>query len=135
MDRKGSVSRLTAQTSYPPSSTLPPWELPSLPQVPYLDRSSAPLSDAERRALPSLWATRVKAMPGTMSSRTSRKRSDGRNRTRSISKERRRRKAVPELETAPLASRMKTAFKDMFKKDPIDESRFERIESRHWTDD
>ncbi|KAK4937172.1 hypothetical protein LTR66_002558 [Elasticomyces elasticus] len=215
MDSNNSLSDRALPVRSPSTSTLPPWELLSLPRVPYLDPSSTPLSDAEKRDLPSLWATRLstassarpklgtdapsgpcslspifptsrsfprnatddfapslppaltshahpslttratapqsesttsassttvtspqnKGISGTMSGRTSRKRSDGRNQTQSISKEGCRRKASPELEIAPLASRMKTAFKDVFKRDPIDESRFERIESRHWTDD
>jgi hypothetical protein len=29
----------------------------------------------------------------------------------------------------------KSALKDMFKRDPVDESKFERISDRHWTDE
>ncbi|KAM0695589.1 hypothetical protein Q7P36_004070 [Cladosporium allicinum] len=36
---------------------------------------------------------------------------------------------------AGLGKRFKSAFRDIFKKDPIDESQFERISDRHWTDE
>ncbi|KAL2358935.1 hypothetical protein BJ546DRAFT_33028 [Cryomyces antarcticus] len=34
----------------------------------------------------------------------------------------------------PLPHRFKTALKDIFKKDPIDESKFEDIDNKHWTE-
>ncbi|KAK3626202.1 hypothetical protein LTR56_019990 [Elasticomyces elasticus] len=37
----------------------PPWEQRSIAQVPYVAASSPALSDAERNALPDLWATRL----------------------------------------------------------------------------
>ena len=48
----------TADT-YHNITTVPPWEKEDIAQVPYMDSSSPSLSDAEREALPALWAART----------------------------------------------------------------------------
>lgn len=35
----------------------------------------------------------------------------------------------------PFSRRFKNAFKGMFKRDPLDETRFERIKGRHWSEE
>ena len=35
----------------------------------------------------------------------------------------------------PFGRRWKLVFKDMFTRDPVDDSQFETIEDRHWTDE
>ena len=54
--------RTNSNDDYDPCSgmnTLPPWEKGNIAQVPYLDATSASLSNAEREALPSLWAVQT----------------------------------------------------------------------------
>lgn len=41
----------------------------------------------------------------------------------------------PEPTNKGFGQRFKAALKDMFKRDPVDENDFERIEDRHWADD
>jgi hypothetical protein len=36
---------------------------------------------------------------------------------------------------AGLGKRLKSAFRDIFKRNPVDDSQFERISDRHWTED
>ena len=76
-----------------------------------------------------------KALPGTMSSRASRNRSASRSQGKSRSREHRSGHPQSKEDQNGLGKRFKSAFRDMFKKDPIDESQFERISDRHWTDE
>jgi len=55
---------------------VPPWERPNLAQVPHVGGSAPCLSDAEKSALPSLWATRSNTPRGP-AVRTPTQRSDG----------------------------------------------------------
>lgn len=76
--------------------------------------------------------TSVTAMPGTMSAR---ERSPSRRRVqRSASVD-----PTSPVDRKPdgpsFGKRLKLAFRDMFKKDPVDEANLERIEDRHWTED
>lgn len=77
----------------------------------------------------------TKALPGTMSSRASRNRSASQSQTKSRTRENRSGHSQAKEDQAGLGKRFKSAFRDIFKKDPIDESQFERISDRHWTDD
>lgn len=206
---------------------VPPWEKDHIAQVPYMDSASPELSNAEREALPSLWATRtttlttsrprletssqhsrstshfrvdspdeswrmrtpltappplppapyetpiyippgpksapsppsfvkasstppdslsqasrstsasiisghhprpiITALPGTMSTRTAPKSPSSRIRTEGAGREIRKRKTR--------RGRWIAALKDLFSSDPVDETQFERIEDKHWTDD
>jgi hypothetical protein len=88
------------------------------------DASSAAVSPPAAHAV-------LTALPGTMSSRDrkeARSRTRGSHHTRSESKH-------SKAESVSFGSRFKAAFKDMFKRNPIDETQFERIEDRHWTDE
>lgn len=206
MDRHGSVSSVNSAPSRDTLKQRPPWEVPALPQVPYMAASAQPLSTPERQALPSLWATRtsnasslrpvhepgplaptspkeslwlpsgyntprrpptppstrgstfrsesapavpayersytppsserkrpVVALPGTMSSRSVPSQSPARSRDASSTRKQSRRCRQRE-DTVPLSRRLRTAMKDLFRKDPVDENQFERIEDRHWTE-
>jgi hypothetical protein len=76
---------------------------------------------------------RSKVLPGTMSSQASTVR-DG-SRTRSIQAQDRASTARSQSEQRPMGKRLTSAFRDMFKKEPVDENRFERISDRHWSEE
>jgi hypothetical protein len=76
-----------------------------------------------------------KALPGTMSSRASRNRSASQSRPKPGAREHRSDRQQSKHDQAGLGKRFKSAFRDIFKKDPVDDSQFERISDRHWTDD
>jgi hypothetical protein len=76
-----------------------------------------------------------KAMPGTMSSRTSRNRPASHNKVKPGSREHRTDRTQVKHSQVRLGKRLKRAIRDIFKKDPVEDSRFERISERHWTDD
>lgn len=75
-----------------------------------------------------------KALPGTMSSRSSRNRSASHSRSKSGRDCRSGRQHTKQDQNG-LGQRFKSAFRDMFKKDPVDESQLERISDRHWTEE
>lgn len=71
------------------------------------------------------------AIPGTMSARmghSSKNRKKPSNRDRGASDH-------LKSESAGFGKRVKSAFKDIFSRNPIDESQFETIEERHWTEE
>lgn len=70
----------------------------------------------------------ITAMPGTMSARE-KSRSPHRI---SASEDQR---ATEEQEHISISKRFRLVLRDMFKRTPVDESNFERIEGRHWADD
>lgn len=76
-----------------------------------------------------------KALPGTMSSRAVRNRSASHNRAKSLGRDNRTTRPQSKQDQTGLGKRFKSAFRDMFKKDPVDESQLERISDRHWTDE
>jgi len=76
-----------------------------------------------------------KALPGTMSSRASRNRSASHHGTKSGPRENRIDHHQAKQDQIGLGKRFKSAFRDIFKKDPVDDSQFERISDRHWTDE
>jgi hypothetical protein len=100
------------------------------PTLPAYERTYTPPPSAEK--LP------VIAMSGTMSSRpirATRSQSPGGSRLRSMSNKANRRKQEHQRpKTTPFGSRLRSAMRDMFKRDPVDETSFERIEDRHWTE-
>lgn len=75
-----------------------------------------------------------KALPGTMSSRASRKHSATHSRSKSGRDSRSDRQQAKQGQDG-LGQRFKSAFRDIFKKDAVDESQFERISDRHWTEE
>lgn len=76
---------------------------------------------------------RVVAIPGTMSSRGSAPRSS-KSRTRSSGRQDTG-TPVRGKHSRSLSKRVKTAFHDIFQRNPVDESAFESIDRPHWTDD
>ncbi|KAK3676949.1 hypothetical protein LTR78_003154 [Recurvomyces mirabilis] len=72
------------------------------------------------------------ALPGTMASRSrtpSRTRVKPRTRARSAT-----RRETPE-QHVKLGKRFRTVFKDMFKRNVVDESQYEALKDRHWTEE
>jgi hypothetical protein len=114
---------------------------PTQPHVPHVHHAPPTPPESESRSLRSASASppinpATKALPGTMSSRASRNRSASQSQVKPRTKEHR--SSHPESskeDQAGLGKRFKSAFRDIFKKNPIDESQFERISDRHWTDE
>jgi hypothetical protein len=105
------------------------------PQVPPTPPDS--VSRSSLRSASSSPPTRPvsKALPGTMSSRTSRNRSASRNRKRAGGREHGYDHQQIDNDQTGIGKRLKSVFRDMFKKDPVDDTQFERIADRHWTDE
>lgn len=74
----------------------------------------------------------AQALPGTMSSRMSRAQPPRPSKPRMASHEPGRSDG---FERKPISKRFTSAFRGIFKKDPVDESQLERISDRHWTDE
>lgn len=111
------------------ASQPPPKHLPQAPPTPpdSVSRTSFRSASASPPVRP-----KSKAMPGTMSSRN---RSASISRGKSSGRERRSAQSEDKENQSGLGKRFKSAFRDIFKKDPVDESQFERIADRHWTDE
>ena len=76
---------------------------------------------------------RSQALPGTMSSQASTVR--GSSRPRSPEAYDRTPMTRSRSEQRPISKRLTSAFRDIFKKEPLDESGFERISDRHWSEE
>jgi hypothetical protein len=76
-----------------------------------------------------------KALPGTMSSREGHSQSAPVNKTKATGCERWPGRRQAKQDQTGLGKRVKSAFRDIFRKDPVDDSQFERISDRHWTDE
>ncbi|KAF2770699.1 hypothetical protein EJ03DRAFT_350278 [Teratosphaeria nubilosa] len=115
--------------SYAPTTSYGPMPTGSYHQKPPLTPPDSFDSDLPKQ-LPQDSPPKFMAMPGTMSSRSA----APVRRTRSAQ---RHSKPVAEQvgHSRSLSRRFKTAFKDMFKREPIDEAEFERIGDRHWADE
>lgn len=74
----------------------------------------------------------AKGLPGTMSSRASRMQVDTKSRPKAQDQPSSPRS---ENEHRPMSKRFTAVFRDIFRKEPIDESGLERISDRHWTDE
>lgn len=101
---------------------------PSPPDSARLSRSSISKSASPNHSPRIGSKPSITAMPGTMSAR---ERSRSRHRP-TLSQDQ---VVKEEAEHLPLGRRVKEAFKDVFKRNPVDETKFERIEDRHWADD
>jgi hypothetical protein len=114
------------------ASQPPPNSTPQAPPTPPDSVSKASLRSAS--ASPPIRPA-SKALPGTMSSRASRNRSASHNRSKAGGREHRSERQPTKQDQNGLGKRFKSAFRDIFKKDPVDDSQFERISDRHWTDE
>lgn len=138
----------TAPRQAPPPPIPPvPYESPKIPQGPRSAPAlpgftkgpySPPLSSGKSwsttKSSPGQYEGRpsITALPGTMSARE-----------RSRSRPRMGRSASVDApspiagkgESPSFGKRLKLAFKDMFRRDPVDDSNLERIEGRHWAED
>jgi hypothetical protein len=97
---------------------------PSPPKSPSSSTSSSDTSPPPQEP--------AKGLPGTMSSRASRMQVDTKSRPKA-----RDQPSSPrsENEHRPMSKRFTAVFRDIFRKEPIDESGLERISDRHWTDE
>lgn len=116
------------KTASQPTPSYPPQVPPTPPDS--VTRSSLRSASASPPSRPV-----SKALPGTMSSRASRNRSGSDNRTKAGAREHQFDYQQPHSDQTGIGKRLKSAFRDIFKKDPIDDSQFERISDRHWTDE
>jgi hypothetical protein len=114
------------------ASQPPPTFVPQAPPTPpdSVSRCSVRSTSASPPLRPA-----SKALPGTMSSRATRNRSASHHQTKSVPREDRTDHQQTKQDQAGLGKRFKSAFRDIFKKDPVDDSQFERISDRHWTDE
>jgi hypothetical protein len=96
---------------------------PSPPKSPSSSTNSADASPPQEPA---------RGLPGTMSSRAGRMQVDTRSRSKTQDHPSSPRS---ENEHRPMSKRFTAVFRDIFKKEPIDESGLERISDRHWTDE
>lgn len=98
--------------------------LPLTPPDSFSEEKLSRASSTDQSISPSKQVVNV--LPGTMSARNGRSRGSSRQRA-----ERRGGKKKP----ATKVHRWKVAFREIFTKHPVDETQFERIEDRHWTDE
>jgi hypothetical protein len=96
---------------------------PSPPKSPSSSTNSSETSPPQEPA---------KGLPGTMSSRASRMQVDTKSRPKPQDQPSSPRS---ENEHRPMSKRFTAVFRDIFRKEPIDESGLERISDRHWTDE
>lgn len=121
----------TASYIPPAPKTAPPTSAPIAKAPPTPPESISRSSTKSPSASPPIRQA-PKALPGTMSSRGGRDRDATRARTKSASRGHR---SHSKDDSKTLGLRFKSAFKDIFRKDPVDESQFERITDKHWTED
>lgn len=123
------ISELTSQGDLPPT---PP------PDTVSLSRSSTTKSFSTTKSTmitspgssPRLLEHTIPTLPGTMSARESIVAHKPSSRSK---REQAAKKDKPDSKS--LGKRLRLAMKDILKRDPIDESQFEHISDRHWTDE
>ena len=115
------------------ASSQPP--INHVPQAPPTPPDSVSRSSFRSASASPPIPTETKALPGTMSSRATRNRSVSHVKSKSAGREHRPDRHETKQDQAGLGKRFKSAFRDIFKKDPVDDSQFERISDRHWTED
>ncbi|CZT15114.1 uncharacterized protein RCC_12295 [Ramularia collo-cygni] len=143
----------------PPFTTMPPTPPPEKTSNNNLSRSSTKSSSSTRTSTtrsisisssaspgpsPRIRQSMIPSLPGTMSARESIavvpaikvekwKQREEREGTEEWPKKN---KVIETRPPPPLGKRFKSAFKDLFKREPVDESLYERIDvDRHWTDE
>ncbi|KAI5361976.1 hypothetical protein Slin15195_G056250 [Septoria linicola] len=110
---------------------------PSPPQSLNLSRSSTTSQKSRTRAVtpPPTTASAppaLPALPGTMSTRDG---ASSQSRPHGSRQDKTSHGKSSSADMKPLGQRFKTGFRNIFKRDPIDETQFERIGDRHWTDE
>jgi len=119
----------------PPASNPPPfprqYAMTAPPTPPDSASNSSTFSSTVASPEQSARIRPVTAMPGTMSVRTG---ESSRNRSKASHHDRGASDTL-KSESAGFGKRFKSAFKDIFRRNSIDESEFETIEERHWTED
>jgi hypothetical protein len=77
----------------------------------------------------------VVALPGTMSSRSAPAQAQSSTSKKSSDKRQHKKSSAGSKEFAPLGHRFKSAVKEIFKREPVDDRQFESIGDRHWSED
>lgn len=105
-----------------PSPSPPPCYTKALPATPPDSVDEKSLASTNKSLSPYSKQV-VNVLPGTMSARNGRSKSSARQRAE-------RRKKSSNKPTS-----WKTVLRQLFSRDPVDETQFEKIEDRHWTDE
>lgn len=105
------------------------------PQVPPTPPDSVTRSSLRSASASPPTRPASKALPGTMSSRASRNQSASHSKTKAGARDHQSDHHQTSNDQTGIRKRFKSAFRDIFKKDSIDDSQFERISDRHWTDE
>lgn len=119
-----SPEALRAAPSPPPCYTK---ALPLTSPDSFTDEKKSRSSSTDKSVSPSSKQV-VHVLPGTMSARNGRSRASSRQRGE-------RSRGGKKKKPATGVRRWKVAFREIFTKNPVDETQFERIEDRHWTDE
>jgi hypothetical protein len=82
--------------------------------------------------VPQTGRQQVVALPGTMSSRSASSQPHPTDSKRSSNK---RQHKKGSKESVPIGHRFTSAVKDLFRREPVDDSHFERIGDKHWSED
>lgn len=106
----------------PGAPSPPPCYTRALPATPPESFSEKSISSTDKSSSPTSKPI-VHVLPGTMAARHARSRASSRQRSD-------RQKTKPTK-----AHRWKVVFREIFTKKPVDETMFEKIEDRHWTDE
>lgn len=84
---------------------------------------------------PSSSRQQVVALPGTMSSRSIPHQPHTTSSKRPSNKRQHKKGSKGSKESVPIGHRFTSAVKELFRREPIDDSNFERIGDRHWSED
>jgi len=139
--RRHTSAYIPPQTALAPYETLLdlPTEAANIRHRSYMGAPNPPLSPPDspsscnKSDVSASRDVRSQVMPGTMSSQASTVR--GSSRPRSPQPYDRTPMTRSRSEQRPMSKRFTSAFRDIFKKEPLDESGFERISDRHWSEE
>ncbi|CAD0112881.1 unnamed protein product [Aureobasidium uvarum] len=95
-------------------------------------RTMSPAYGHVQEYVPPTGRQQVVALPGTMSSRSTHSQPHPTNSKRPSNK---RQQKKGSKESPPIGHRFTSAVRDLFRREPVDDSHFERIGDRHWSED
>lgn len=98
-------------------------------------RNMSPGHGRVHEHVPSASRQQVVALPGTMSSRSTVSQPHPNDSKRPLSKRQHKKGSKDLKESVPIGHRFTSAVKDLFRREPVDDSHFERIGDRHWSED
>lgn len=102
---------------------------------PSVHRHMSPANSHFHENIPSAHQQQVVALPGTMSSRSTLNPPHPTSSKRPPNKRQHKKGSKGSKESVPIGHRFTSAVKDLFRREPIDESNFESIGDRHWAED